>query len=296
MGEEKPFFSKLWEEVQKTKKTIDMHTTGKKTLSSLSAEELKDKIGSKADMAVIIKSLYDQLKSNLKIMKKSSDEIELYRKKECDSAKSIVTLQRDIINANTKKTEDLTQIVTDSISSTVKQEIKLYNEVVKKNIDKTTPINIGGIKSVVKDAIVDVKKETDRKKSVVVFGLEEEEENEGSENLTLKFGNLLDNIEVSAVMQQAYRIGRKVAGKIRPLRVVFDTIDSVHNLLHSAKKLRHFEIYENVYVSIDRNAKEIEAHRELVRRLKKKIMEFPDKYWYIKNNEIISGQRKMAPK
>lgn len=77
MGEEKPFFSKLWEEVEKTKKKIDMHSTGKKTLSSLSAEELKDKIGSKADMAIIVKSLYDQLKSNLKIMKKSSDEIEL---------------------------------------------------------------------------------------------------------------------------------------------------------------------------------------------------------------------------
>ena len=97
-------------------------------------------------------------------------------------------------------------------------------------------------------------------------------------------------------MQQAYRIGRKVAGKIRPLRVVFDTIDSVHNLLHTAKKLRTFEIYENVYVSIDRNAKEIEAHKELVKRLKKKIMEIHDKYWYIKNNEILSGQRKMAPK
>ena len=287
------FFSKLWTEFENTKtcmKRVISCVTGGKNISSATAEELKDKLGGKMDMAEIIKNLWTQLEANYVIMQKTSDEIERLKIKENDNLMLIKKLQNNIIESNDKKTDDFSKIVNDNIATTLKKEIRQYNEVVKSNLSEKTPTNVGGIKSAVKNAMMDMKKETDRKKSVVVFGLQEEE----SENLTETTGDLLEKINVTAVIQQAYRIGRKNDERIRPLRIVLSTIDSVHDFLYSAKQLRHSEKYKSVYVSIDRNPKEIVEHRNLVIQLKKKILEFPNRFWYIKNNNVLSTERKSS--
>ena len=62
-------------------------------------------------------------------------------------------------------------------------------------------------------------------------------------------------------------------------------------MLKLSKELKSSPLYCKVFISIDRSPEQQENHRELVKKLKKKIETVPSKHWYIKNNKIVCDER-----
>ena len=52
---------------------VQVYMVGGKKISNVTAEEMKDKLGSKKDMAGIIKSLFSQLETNLVVLQREKE-------------------------------------------------------------------------------------------------------------------------------------------------------------------------------------------------------------------------------
>ena len=85
-------------------------------------------------------------------------------------------------------------------------------------------------------------------------------------------------------MIDAYRVGKKEAGKTRPVRVEFAYPGDVKFALMSAHKLK--AVYPAVYLGPDRSKSERQAHNKLVTQMKELIKQDPNKHYYIRDNKI----------
>ena len=124
----------------------------------------------------------------------------------------------------------------------------------------------------------------------MIYGAEEEEEEDVSD--------IIENIYVEAFdcpspkTIDIYRVGKKEAGKTRPLRVEFPLPGDVKHALLLANKLK--DVYPTVYLGPDRNKEERQAHNELVSPMKDLIKQDPSKHYYIRNNKICHTDKKLS--
>lgn len=252
-------------------------------------QNIKSKYKGKPDQAsdVIMKSLAMLKDAILTIQKLEKQNADLRKDKsttdivESFGKKILHYVSENIINENSKslvseyQVQALGNVVEQKMESTMKQ----YSEVLKA-ADPGNTITLSNIRNIVKQAINT--DGIDRSKNVVIFGLEEVNE----ENTAKAAEKVLESINLKPKITSANRFGRMQENKTRPIRVSFEKSETVHDVLKTSKSLKTTDEFRRVYISVDRSEEQQARHRELVKTLQKKIAEHPNKHWYIKNNQI----------
>ena len=279
MAAAKPkFFSNFIEETKKTEALIDevFNIDKKGKTVGLTVDSLKEKAGSKADMAAWMIKLVAQLKDNLSMMKTAIDEVESARNDARSNQKAVIELQQKLLNTD-KSSEQQVQVLGNLMEDKLQSTMKKYSDVLRENV----PNNAIVLKSI-KTAVRQVMKTSDRSKNLVVFGLKESE----NENLLEKIRDVFEEIDLKPKITAVQRFGKAENDRTRPIRVKFETIESVHDVLKSSKDLRLTNDYKKVFVSIDRSREEQAKHKELVAKLRENILNQPSNHWYIRNKQL----------
>ena len=180
------------------------------------------------------------------------------------------------------------QTTTSEVTKSV-EEINI-KQAVTEAINNNPPASMRTIKSTVRDIFRDSQDEADRSKNLIFFGVEVDPDN-GDECTFAVIESLLEDIGENVVVQHAERFGKENDGKPQPIRATFKDKFIVHDILKSAKKLKATEDHKNVYISIHRTMEQQKRHKDLVDKLKKKIEENPERYWYIKSDKIFSREK-----
>ena len=77
-----------------------------------------------------------------------------------------------------------------------------------------------------------------------------------------------DTFDLDVKILKAFRLGKKVPNKCRPLLVQFENENAKAKILGKSYLLKSREPYSNVYVSVDMTKSERSKHKQLVDELK----------------------------
>ncbi len=121
----------------------------------------------------------------------------------------------------------------------------------------------------------------------MLFGIGEDDKENIEEKICELFTELGEKPRVTAV----HRIGKRISGGIRPVKVNFSSSASVQQILSQAKRLKHMEKRQSVYLCYDRSPEERAARREIVKELKKVADEQPDRLHFIKGGKVCSRDK-----
>ena len=202
-----------------------------------------------------------------------------------ESQRSIIDLQSKLLICKDEKLESLDGAVKSSIKDTIETEMETYCSIVQKN--RSTG-NIVISAEDVKTAVQSVVQAEDRSKNLMIFGLQEETDENVNDAVGEVFHVLGEKPRV-----EACRLGSNKSDKsMRPIKVTASSAAVVNQILSKARKLRQIEKYKAVFVCPDRSPEERANQRELVKSLKIKLVEEPDKKHSIKNGQIISIAKK----
>ena len=135
-------------------------------------------------------------------------------------------------------------------------------------------------------------KNDDRSKSLIVFGLEEEENEEVDHEITRMLQNFCT---VMPVVRERYRVGPRKPGTDRPVRVSFNSSEAAAEVLRESKGLKQSKDYKKVFITPDRTPEERAERKKLVVLLKKKIEAEPKLYHFIRSGTICSVAKTPTP-
>ena len=165
---------------------------------------------------------------------KQNGQLEKLKDEKITDQSKIIELQNKLIE---KKDEEL-NVVKDTVST----ELKSYSSVLRDSCSAALePRKIAS-------AVRKVAEGEDRSKNVIVFGVPEEQE----EVVDNKVKLLLEKLEEKPHTTECCRIGQSKPGLPRPIRFKVKSLDSVHQILRKAKRLKDIEDYERVFISPDR--------------------------------------------
>ena len=175
---------------------------------------------------------------------------ELQEQKIDDQAR-ILELQRDLI---VRRDDELK-----AVHTTVQTEMKSYSSAVAKSC--TAALAPKKIEAAVRK----VSDKDDRSKNVIIYGVEEKD----NEKLKEKIETVLEEIGEKPVVRDVCRVGVKKADvkTPRPIKFTLSNSDHVNQVLRSARQLHSKEGYTSVYICPDRNAEERRAHTKLIELL-----------------------------
>ena len=190
--------------------------------------------------------------------------------------------QKKVIEMQDKLIEKQSEHV-EAVKATVTSEIKSFSDVVKQSsVGKMSP-------KALQSTIITTIEKQDRDKSLMVFGLEERDDDIPEDLVTEVWTSICPSIPV---MKECYRVGKKKEGADRPIRAVFNSREAAADVLSFSSELRQNRNYRDVYVNPDRTIEERSERRKLVALLKEKISSQPDKYHYIKNGTICTADKR----
>ena len=173
----------------------------------------------------------------------------------------------------------------EAVNNTVDQKLTSWASIVEKNSSRK--VTQKEMKTAVKSAM----KERDREYNVIMFNVEEQDEDDTSENhdaeTALEIMNCAGLNEFDGEFT-AERIGSVDTERNRPLKVMFDYKSSAFDLLAKSKNLKDDANYFNVFIVPDRSREERIEHRKLVDQLKLRRSQDPHKRFYIWNKSIWS--------
>jgi len=141
------------------------------------------------------------------------------------------------------------------------------------------PTNVTTVKSAVREILHN----EDRKKNIILFGLEEND----SKILKNEVCNVLQEINQKPVVGQVVRLGRSTA-RCRPVRVSLMSSDTVHDVLRCSTMLKDSNCYNKVFIGPDRNPQQRIKHNELVCEMKTMIQSDRSKHWKIGKGKVFS--------
>lgn len=194
---------------------------------------------------------------------------------------SVIKLQDELMKCKTEQFQSLQTAVKTSVQNTVQEEIRSYSNVVaaKTQIPAITPETL-------KRAFQDVVEEEDRSRNLMVFGLKDQEPEE--EELADKVSQLFQQLGEKP-RAEAIRVGKRAAGKSRPVKVTLSSSSIAHQILMKARNLRRVEQHKYVFISPDRSVEQRAVHRELVLDLKNRSANEPDKRHFIRGGKVCSA-------
>jgi hypothetical protein len=224
-------------------------------------------------------SLTELLKRSQNLLKDAASDLDCMKNEQLKNQARLLEVQEEL---SEKKCQQL-----EAVKCTVDEKLTTWASVVKKNTNQIVD-NIG-----VKKALKTALHESDREFNVVMFNVEEEDENGDSSE---EFNNevALDVMKCAGLDSfagdfSAERIGVADTERSRPLKVKFDYKAAAFDLLSCSKYLKDDEKYSAVFIEPDRSREQRIAHRKLVQQLRTKRNSDHSKRYYIWNNTICSS-------
>ena len=129
-----------------------------------------------------------------------------------------------------------------------------------------------------------------RKNNVLFFNIPEPDasNSEADHNYASKLCK--DTFDLDVIILKAFRLGKKVPNKCRPLLVQFDNENAKAKILGKSYLLKSMEPYSSIYVSADMTISERIKHRQLVEELKSRRARGETNI-FICGNSIIAKSR-----
>ena len=183
-------------------------------------------------------------------MSRGNEVMHRLKNEKINDLETIIGLQKEVI---TKQNSELSDVV----QETLKKEMKSYSDTVKKNFPAPA-ITPKQIKSVVREAVA----LEDRSKNVMIFGLEEEEDEDLGEKIT----GLLEDLGERPQLVDCKRLGKATTKK--PVKVTLRSPEAARQVLAQSRKLRHVPRRETVYICPDRTPEERELYTALNNEMK----------------------------
>ena len=233
------------------------------------------KVGNKdyvVDFAVKLASL---LKTSRDLLRSAAADLDSLKREQLQCQSKLLSVQDEL---SVKKSAQL-----DAVKDTVEEKMSSWAAVVKKN--SSSKVSQKEMKKAVKSAI----NESDREYNVIMFNVEEQDEEDPSENYDADTAlDIMNSAGLEAVEGEytTERIGALQNDKNRPLKVKFDFKSTAFDLLAKSKNLKDSEVYGTVFIVPDRSREERVEHRKLVEQLKLIRTQNPDKRCYIWNKAV----------
>ena len=226
------------------------------SLSCISEENIRK--ADKEDLSNVILSLVDVTENSVNFLKSAAVSMEQLCSERVINQGKIIKLQNELI----QKQETLSSVGTESSSSS--------EQVMKNNI---------------KSAIKSVVQENERQQEIMLFGVSED---------TSDLGETVEDIVqcVSAPakpqVRDCCRIGVRVPGKVRPVKVTFSSKDDAKFTVQGGKNLKTSEKYGKVFIAPNRTPEERLKRRKLVQLLREKKTKEPGKHHFIYRDTVCS--------
>ena len=241
-------------------------------MSNIASYEKKAK---KNYFVTLLENILCTVETQRDIVKKLRLQADQLKTEALQSQARVISLQEELLKSKDEQLMSVQTAVKDGVSA----GIKSYSSVAGVNSQQTTQPAPPQTRSVVKDAFV----EEERSRSLMVYGLEEEE----NEELEAKVGLVFQELGVKPRIE-AVRLGREATEKTRAVKVTLSNSTVAHQILMRSAHLKQSENFRTVFIAPDRSLKQRVERRELVERLKKKVVDDPSKHYYIRNREIHS--------
>ena len=131
----------------------------------------------------------------------------------------------------------------------------------------------------------------------MVFGLNTDNDDDGCTTIDECISNVLTELSLDKEDLASWEIVRsKKKENDVSYRLKFKEKCFAEKALRDAHTLIHGK-YDMVYITPDRTTEQLKKHRQLVKRLKERITERPEKRWIIKMGEIVdAGDFRTYPK
>jgi len=226
-------------------------------------------------------SMYDQMRVVVRESLKAMKDAEELKSCLIRSQESVIKLQSELLDVKSKQLESVQVAVKSAVQDTVKSEMKSYSQAVVQSSPNAT-ITEESLKKVVQKVV----SKEDRSRNVIVFGLNETDE----EDLTERVNELFQQIELKPRFE-AVRFGRKLVEKTRPVRISLANSSIVHQILSKSKELRLSQQYKTVFIAPDRSSEEQARNHQLVLELKQKSREDLNKRYYIRSGIICFEEK-----
>ena len=208
------------------------------------------------------------------------DENEALKSKLIDSHEKVIDLQAELLSSRSEQLDTLQTTVKTSVEDTVKAEFVSYSAVVQKN--NACSLEPESLNSVVKQVVED----TDRSRSLMVFGLPEEDDEKICERISSVFEAIGEKPRF-----EACRLGKQKSSdqdKVRPVKVTFSSATTVYQILKNAKNLKTSDSFQSVFISPDRSPDQRAKHRELVQQLRTLANSEKHKKHFIRDGAVQS--------
>eukprot|EP00116_Pleurobrachia_bachei_P008719 sb/3468981/ len=122
--------------------------------------------------------------------------------------------------------------------------------------------------------------EEDRSRNMIVFGLPEEADGVSVDTTVT---SLLLELDEKPPMNNCVRLGTAAEGKVRPVKVSFESRDSLLVVLRKASVLRSSENFKRVYLEPDRSYGERVERRRAVKTLNELRQAHPERKYVLRN-------------
>ena len=213
------------------------------------------------EMTEKVQTLQDSLISSQKIL--------------VDCQEEVISLQKDLLAEKSQKIEETV--------SSVKEQLTSYSDVIKKSCSSSlAPRKI-------QEAMKKASSAEDRSTNLIVYGLDECNEEENTEEVVL---SVLQHTNEKPKVVSCRRLGAKVEGKRRPVKVVLHNRDMVRSILARSGMLREVEGMSQVYICPDRTVDERSERNRLVSELKKQRETVPHVKWGIVRGSVVKRDEK----
>jgi hypothetical protein len=108
-----------------------------------------------------------------------------------------------------------------------------------------------------------------------------------------------DVLNTSATFSNITRLGARISGKVRPIKVTLNNTSEHQEILKAAKKLNTDTVFNQVYISRDMTPLERDSSRKLVKERKEKQEESNNKKenvrWVIYKGQVVKGRAPVPP-
>ena len=196
----------------------------------------------KDPLAEWVEKLSKLLNSNIGLCKAAASKIDKLQSEQIASQKELITIQQNKL---------------DAVQDTVKTEMKSWSDIVKKNCDTAPSVKI------VKKAIKSVVDESDRSKSFMIYGSQDNENDYPSDKVDGLFIAMEEDDKHQVLSSR--RLGAFKKDSSRPIKVTLASADSVKQVLSKAKTLKTVgddpKQWRNVYLAPDRSREERLVHK-----------------------------------
>ena len=207
----------------------------------------------------------------------------------------IIKLQNDLLTAKDQQVKisvtkdqqlnDLKNSVVQSVSKTIKTEMKSYSEALGTNE------NLGSVDcDMIKKVFQEVVAEEDRSKNLIIFGLEEKKNESLPDIVSEVFLELGEKPTFGASRLGLQSVAQKKK-VVRPVKIAVSDSNTVQRILRKSRHLRKKDQYKTVFISPDRSPDERAEHKGLVLELKEKVKKEPNKVHFIQGGQLCSRDK-----